>query len=42
MKRYIRCTQVNKAASTPSQKRGYNAAKHYIRKYRKAMEVLAR
>lgn len=42
MKRYIRPKNVNKPVMTASQKRGYDMAMPYIKKYAKAMKVLGR
>ena len=43
MKKYIRSTknQAGKPIMSASQKRGYVAAKYFIKKYAKAMQVLA-
>lgn len=42
MKRYIRTKNSNKPAMTAAQKRGYDMAIPYIKKYAKAMKVLGR
>ena len=42
MKRYVRYKDVNKPVMNTSQKRGYDKALPYIRKYAKAMKVLGR
>ena len=42
MKRYIRSKDTNKPVMTAAQKRGYDMAIPYIKKYAKAMKVLGR
>ena len=42
MKRYVRAKTENKPIMTASQKRGYDMALPYIKKYAKAMKVLGR
>ena len=42
MKRYIRTKNSNKPAMTAAQKRGYDMARLYTKKYAKAMKVLGR
>ena len=42
MKKYIRTKTINKPIMTTSQKRGYDMAMPYIKKYAKAMKVLGK
>ena len=42
MKRYIKSNKDLKSTMNPSQKRGYEIAAYYSKKYRKAMKELAK